>query len=230
MTYSGLAVGLADELYAALRNSTTQYNLCFTASVSVREASHLLNHQTFHLLIADLEYLRDKRQTEWLSGIRRISFIPVIILSDAPERDLGGMIQLGADICISGRCPCSTIANLTYNGPPVKTTPRKKCVNQDLEILILSRPEPPLKRPDHRRVSRREAGSLDRAAMACYNGRPRGRTHNLILTSPRPRRHRFNRPSAFCQGRRKAARSRTDKRPPAFRNPALHGAAGCCNR
>ena len=56
MTYSGLAVGLADELYAALRNSTTQYNLCFTASVSVREASHLLNHQTFHLLIADLEY------------------------------------------------------------------------------------------------------------------------------------------------------------------------------
>ena len=114
MTYSGLAVGLADELYAALRNSTTQYNLCFTASVSVREASHLLNHQTFHLLIADLEYLRDKRQTEWLSGIRRISFIPVIILSDAPERDLGGMIQLGADICISGRCPCSTIANLTY--------------------------------------------------------------------------------------------------------------------
>ncbi len=38
MTYSGLAVGLADELYAALRNSTTQYNLCFTASVSVREA------------------------------------------------------------------------------------------------------------------------------------------------------------------------------------------------
>ena len=24
------------------------------------------------------------------------------------------MIQLGADICISGRCPCSTIANLTY--------------------------------------------------------------------------------------------------------------------
>lgn len=113
MTYSGLAVGLADELYAALRNSTTQYNLCFTASVSVREASHLLNHQTFHLLIADLEYLRDKRQTEWLSGIRRISFIPVIILSDAPERDLGGMIQLGADICISGRCPCSTIANLT---------------------------------------------------------------------------------------------------------------------
>ena len=114
MTYSGLAVGLADELYAALRNSTTQYNLCFTASVSVREASHLLNHQTFHLLIADLEYLRDKRQTERLSGIRRISFIPVIILSDAPERDLGGMIQLGADICISGRCPCSAIANLTY--------------------------------------------------------------------------------------------------------------------
>lgn len=117
-----------------------------------------------------------------------------------------------------------------YNGPLVKTTCRKKCVNQDLAILILSRPEPPLNRLDDRRASRREAGSLDRAAMACYNGRPRGCAHNHVLTSPHPRRHRLNRPAAFCQGRRKAARNKPDRCPPASHNPALRGAAGCCSR
>lgn len=76
----------------------------------------------------------------------------------------------------------------------------------------------------------RGAGSLDRAAVACYNGRSRGCAYNLVLTSPHPRRHRLNRPAAFCQGRRKAARNRPDKRPPESRNPALRGAAGCCSR
>lgn len=73
-----------------------------------------------------------------------------------------------------------------YNGPPVKTTPRKKCVNQDLVILILSRPEPPMS--STRRASRRRAGSLDRAAMACYNGRPRGCAYNLCpdFAAPSP--------------------------------------------
>lgn len=44
----------------------------------------------------------------------------------------------------------SPLIGLMYNGPLVKTTCRKKCVNQDLVILILSRPEPPLNRPDNR--------------------------------------------------------------------------------
>ncbi len=114
MVYSGLAVGLADELYSTLQSLATQYNLCFTASVSVREADYLLNHQTFHLLIADLDYLRDKHQAGWLSGIRRISFIPVIILSDAPESNISGMVRIGADICVSAKWPYSIIANLTY--------------------------------------------------------------------------------------------------------------------
>lgn len=42
-----------------------------------------------------------------------------------------------------------------YNGPRVKTTPRKKCVNQELVIMTMTRPEPPL--TDTRRGSRRGA-------------------------------------------------------------------------
>ena len=62
---------------------------------------------------------------------------------------------IGADIFeIRPEIPYSR-ADLDYNGPPVKTTDRKKCVNQDLPNLTLSRPEPPLS--DKRRVSRRAA-------------------------------------------------------------------------
>lgn len=68
----------------------------------------------FHLLIADLDYLRSIQQSDWLTGIRRNSFVPVIILSDTPEKDIKGMVQLGADICISGKWPCAMIADFAY--------------------------------------------------------------------------------------------------------------------
>ena len=60
-----------------------------------------------------------------------------------------------------------------YNGPLVKTTFSKKCVNHDFPILTLSRSEPPLK------AIRAEAAaaqrfSLDRAAMACYTSHREG--------------------------------------------------------
>lgn len=80
----------------------------------MREAGRLLGQQTFHLLIADLDYLRSMQQSDWLSRIRRNSFVPVIILSDTPEEDINSMVQLGADMCISGKWPCSLIADLAY--------------------------------------------------------------------------------------------------------------------
>ena len=48
----------------------------------------------------------------WLAGIRRISFAPVIVLSDTPEQDTHSMVQLGADICVSSKHPYSIIADL----------------------------------------------------------------------------------------------------------------------
>ncbi len=55
------------------------------------------------VLIADPDYLRSMQQSDWLSRIRRNSFVPVIILSDTPEEDINSMVQLGADMCISGK-------------------------------------------------------------------------------------------------------------------------------
>ncbi len=116
MKYNALTVGLSDKLLAELKELIFQYqqNLFFTQSFTVQEASQLLNRQIFHLLIADLDYLRSIRQSNWLTRIQRNSFVPVIVLSNTPEEDVNDMIQIGADICVSGKWPCSMIADLAY--------------------------------------------------------------------------------------------------------------------
>ena len=82
----------------------------FYEVASIREVERLFEQGTFHLLIVDLDYLRSIQQNEWLSGIRRISFIPVIVLSSTAEADFSSMIRLGADTCISSQLPHITIA------------------------------------------------------------------------------------------------------------------------
>lgn len=116
MEHNALAIGLPNKVLAKLKDRIFRYHyrLHFTESFTVREAGRLLGQQTFHLLIADLDYLRNIQQSDWLSRIRRNSFVPVIILSDTPEEDINSMVQLGADMCISGKWPCSLIADLAY--------------------------------------------------------------------------------------------------------------------
>lgn len=113
LEYSVLALGLSDVLLMSLKE-TIQYKLSFSEVLTVQEASRLLVHQIFHLLIVDLDYLRSIRQSGWLADIRHISFVPVIVLSDTPEQDTNGMVRLGADMCISGKQPPSIIADLAY--------------------------------------------------------------------------------------------------------------------
>lgn len=115
MTYHALTIGLSDNLFAALKNKLVQYDLHFIASSTIKEASRLLNDGVFHLLIVDLEYLRDIKQTEWLSNFRHISFAPVVILSDSPEEDMSNMINLGMDICVSNKESSSIIADLIHS-------------------------------------------------------------------------------------------------------------------
>lgn len=114
MKYKTLAIGLSDDLFASLNNLIMQYQLRLVTSPSVSEANWLLHHEVFHLLIADLGYLRGVRQDHWLAGIRRNSFVPIIVLSDTPEKDVNSMVQLGVDMCISGKGSCSMIADLAY--------------------------------------------------------------------------------------------------------------------
>lgn len=114
MIYSVLTIGLSDKLIATMHNLIIQYDLDFTVPSTVREAKRLLEQRVFHLLIVDLEYLRNIRQTGWLTDIRRISFVPVIVLSDTPEEDVQGLVRLGADMCISGKQSYPMIAELAY--------------------------------------------------------------------------------------------------------------------
>lgn len=114
MKHHALTVGLADDFSSALQSSLSSHNLYLTPALTVRDANHMLERQAFHLLIVDLEYLREILQVDWLIGIRRITFIPVIVLSDNPEQDTHSMVQIGADICVSGKDSHSVIADLAF--------------------------------------------------------------------------------------------------------------------
>lgn len=114
MEYRALTIGLTDELFSGIQAVLTSSNLRLTPSLTVRDAGHILDQQVVHLLIADLEYLRSIGQDEWLTGIRRITFIPVIVLSDNPEQDTSSMVELGADICVYGKGSCPMIADLAF--------------------------------------------------------------------------------------------------------------------
>lgn len=114
MAYNSLTIGLADDLLADLQIRVAQYDLSCTICTTIQEAGRLLNSQVFHLLIVDLEYLRSIRQVEWLAEIRHISFVPVIVLSDTPDEDTKNVVHWGADMCVSGKQPYATIADLAF--------------------------------------------------------------------------------------------------------------------
>lgn len=111
MTYSILTMGLSDESVVALKTMMLQYDLNFTVSTTTQEANRLLEQQIFHLLLIGLDYLRNTHQAGWLLGIRRVSFVPLIVLSSTPNQDISNMVRLGADMCISVKPPLSLISN-----------------------------------------------------------------------------------------------------------------------
>lgn len=111
MEYQALAIGLPDDLFSGIQPLLSSY-MHLISSQTVKDAARLLEEHQFHLLLVDVEYLRSVHQSDWLAGIRRITFVPVIVLSDTPEIDCHLMVQLGADICTSSKHPHSMIADL----------------------------------------------------------------------------------------------------------------------
>ena len=100
--------------FSGIQAVLSSSNLRLTPSLTVRDAGHMLAQQMFQLLIVELEYLRNIGQTDWLDGIRQITRIPIVILSDNPKQDTHPMIELGADLCIYGKAPYSIIAALSF--------------------------------------------------------------------------------------------------------------------
>lgn len=114
MEYCALTIGLTDELFSGIQAVLTSSNLRLTPSLTLKDAGHMLDQQMFQLLIVELEYLRNIGQTDWLDGIRQITLIPIVILSNNPKQDTHPMIELGADLCVYGKNPCSVIADLSF--------------------------------------------------------------------------------------------------------------------
>lgn len=75
MNYHVLAMGIKDDLFSYLRDEFSSWEIRLSGVSSVHETRRLLEQETIHLLIVDLDYLRSIQQSEWLAGIRKISFV-----------------------------------------------------------------------------------------------------------------------------------------------------------
>lgn len=115
MGYSALSIGLTDKLFSDIQTLLSPNYLRFTPSLTIQDASRLLIQQVFHLLIVDLEYLRSIQQIDWLPSVRRVTFVPIVVLSDTPERDLHPLIHYGVDMCISSKQAPSSIADIIFS-------------------------------------------------------------------------------------------------------------------
>jgi len=110
-------IGLSEHLLADLRilNTLVQHDLQFTEPPTIKEATRFLSSQAFQLMMVDLEYLRQLCQAGWLAEVRRTSFMPIMALSNTPEQDMGNVVHLGVDVCISTKHPPSVIADFAYS-------------------------------------------------------------------------------------------------------------------
>lgn len=112
MKYQILAVGLKDDLSSYCREHFVKRNVELKITSNISETVRVLEKETAHLLVLDMEYLRSIGQSEWIINIRQVSFIPIAVLSDIPEADVASAINTGADVCYDNKLPPSVIVHL----------------------------------------------------------------------------------------------------------------------
>ena len=112
MKYQILTVGLKGDLFSHCREHFLKRSAESKNVLNISEAVRILEKETIHLLVLDMEYLRSIGQSDWIINIRYISFIPIVVLSDIPETDVGPTIKAGADVCYDNKLPPSMIVLL----------------------------------------------------------------------------------------------------------------------
>lgn len=112
MDYQILTVGLKQDQYSHCTEHFARSNIKMKIAISIPDAAYILKKETNHLLVLDMEYLRSIGQGEWITNIRHISFIPIVVLSDIPETDACPTIMAGADVCYGNDLPPPVIALL----------------------------------------------------------------------------------------------------------------------
>lgn len=112
MKFQILAVGLKVDLLTHCREHFAKRNTELKNVLNISEAVSILKRESTLLLVLDMEYLRSIGQSDWIENIRYVSNIPIIVLSDTPEADIGPALKAGADVCYDGKLSLSTIVLL----------------------------------------------------------------------------------------------------------------------
>lgn len=112
MKYKILTIGVKADLFSHCREHFLKRNPELKNVLNFSEAVRILKKETIHLLVLDMEFLRSIGQSDWIINLRFVSFIPIIVLSDIPELDVGSVIDAGADVCFDNRLPLPVIALL----------------------------------------------------------------------------------------------------------------------
>lgn len=114
MKYLILTIGLSDNLISCCQKYFSEEAIEFKIALDIKEAIHILEKDKFHLLVLDMDYLRSMGQSGCLLNIRRISFIPMVVLSGMPEVDVGPAVEAGADVCFDSNLPPIIISILMH--------------------------------------------------------------------------------------------------------------------
>lgn len=114
MKYRILTVGLKDDLFSWCKTYLSAKNVEVKSALEINEAAHILEKGTFHLLVLDMDYLRNIGQSGWLLNVRHISFIPIVVLSAMQEVDVGPAVEAGVDVCLDSNLPPSVISILLW--------------------------------------------------------------------------------------------------------------------
>lgn len=112
MQYRIFTVGLKRTLFSWCEEYFSKKSIELRNVPDINEVVHLIEKESFHLLVLDLDYLRNIGQVERLQSIRYSSFIPMVVLSETPEYDISSVVEYGADVCIDSNLQSSYIAPL----------------------------------------------------------------------------------------------------------------------
>lgn len=109
-----LTVGLKDDLISWCQTYFSAKGVELRSALNINEVAYVLEKETFHLLVLDMDHLRGIGQSGWLLNVRHISFIPIVVLSTMQEVDVGPAVEAGADVCFDSNLPSPVISILLW--------------------------------------------------------------------------------------------------------------------
>lgn len=100
MKYDILTLGLSDDMYAFFKLRFGIEEIGLDMAFGIRDAVRLFSSRVYHMVIADVGHLKITCRDDLLAGMRRTSFIPIVVLTDQySESEAKRLTDLGVDLC-----------------------------------------------------------------------------------------------------------------------------------